>query len=45
MFRCNTPANFERVSLFTREWIEISIPTTQNQQENVSLFTREWIEI
>ena len=23
MFRCNTPANFERVSLFTREWIEI----------------------
>ena len=35
----------QKVSLFTREWIEISIPTTQNQQENVSLFTREWIEI
>ena len=33
------------VSLFTREWIEISIVFSINFVSLVSLFTREWIEI
>ena len=34
-----------RVSLFTREWIEITTPYNPTMLYNVSLFTREWIEI
>ena len=33
------------VSLFTREWIEISGITRLILQKSVSLFTREWIEM
>ena len=33
------------VSLFTREWIEISNPSLGDKPIRVSLFTREWIEI
>ena len=33
------------VSLFTREWIEISSGRKNPWNEKVSLFTREWIEI
>ena len=34
------------VSLFTREWIEMSsIVPSVVEMDNVSLFTREWIEI
>ena len=33
------------VSLFTREWIEITFARTDCRRRPVSLFTREWIEI
>ena len=33
------------VSLFTREWIEISSGRKNPWNEKVSLFTREWIEM
>ena len=33
------------VSLFTREWIEISRSSKSCSMGLVSLFTREWIEI
>ena len=33
------------VSLFTREWIEITPKMHRNAMRTVSLFTREWIEI
>ncbi len=35
----------DRVSLFTREWIEIAFSSVVVGQLKVSLFTREWIEI
>ena len=35
----------ESVSLFTREWIEISVASWMRMSATVSLFTREWIEI
>ena len=34
-----------KVSLFTREWIEIEKNRWKNRIFAVSLFTREWIEI
>ena len=34
-----------KVSLFTREWIEISPYARDSVSSVVSLFTREWIEI
>ena len=41
----NTAWSNQFVSLFTREWIEISICWSGRERNNVSLFTREWIEI
>ena len=38
-------ATAARVSLFTREWIEIIIENAGLLGVPVSLFTREWIEI
>ena len=35
----------KRVSLFTREWIEITRSCGSHPRDSVSLFTREWIEI
>ena len=35
----------EQVSLFTREWIEMSKTLNKNGLTVVSLFTREWIEM
>ena len=34
-----------KVSLFTREWIEIQTTFDSVTTYSVSLFTREWIEI
>ena len=34
-----------KVSLFTREWIEIKAIPEITTETTVSLFTREWIEI
>ena len=34
-----------RVSLFTREWIEMGNGRSTGNCTQVSLFTREWIEI
>ena len=42
---CISSGNFFRVSLFTREWIEITANKKRTEQATVSLFTREWIEI
>ena len=36
---------FHKVSLFTREWIEIAAIDQVIEKQYVSLFTREWIEI
>ena len=36
---------WRRVSLFTREWIEMSATACNFFSCSVSLFTREWIEI
>ena len=40
-----TESGTQSVSLFTREWIEISCRRTKFVGQCVSLFTREWIEI
>ena len=36
---------YDKVSLFTREWIEIWAADMGAKASQVSLFTREWIEI
>ena len=44
-FGLNFSTNSSYVSLFTREWIEISSGQSHPGILHVSLFTREWIEI
>ena len=45
IWSCTTKIVVTSVSLFTREWIEITLLGSLVKLSDVSLFTREWIEI
>ena len=45
MILCSIKMARSKVSLFTREWIEIEIEAAARAYDVVSLFTREWIEM